>query len=174
MAGLIHIYCGDGKGKTTAATGLAIRAAGSGMKVLFARFLKTEHSSELKILDEIENIEVIHMEKSYGFYKTLTEKEKEEVLIKYRGLWDMVVKKITRGEYQMLVLDEMMAAYNYGILKEKSVITVLKNKPKEMEIVMTGRNPKAELIELADYVSEIQSIKHPFQKGIAARKGVEY
>ena len=76
---LLHIYCGDGKGKTTAATGLAVRAAGSSMRVLFARFLKNEFSGELKILDQIPEIEVLHLEKSYGFFKTLSEKEQEEV-----------------------------------------------------------------------------------------------
>ena len=74
--GLIHIYCGDGKGKTSAATGLAIRAAGTGMKVLFARFLKNEHSGELKVLDAVPEIEVMHLEKSYGFFSTLSDREK--------------------------------------------------------------------------------------------------
>ena len=77
--GLIHIYCGDGKGKTSAAIGLAVRAAGNGMKVLFTRFLKTEDSGELKILDQISRIEVIHLKKSFGFYKTLSEQGKKEM-----------------------------------------------------------------------------------------------
>ena len=83
--GLIHIYCGDGKGKTSAAIGLAVRAAGSGMKVLFARFLKNEQSGELKILDWIPEIEVLHLERSYGFFRTLTDQEKEEVRINRGG-----------------------------------------------------------------------------------------
>ena len=85
--GMIHIYCGDGKGKTSAAIGLAVRAAGTGMKVLFARFLKNEYSGELKVLDAVPQIEVIHLERSYGFFSTLSEKEKAEVKEMYLGLW---------------------------------------------------------------------------------------
>ena len=85
--GMIHIYCGDGKGKTTAATGLAVRAAGSGMKVLFARFLKNENSAELCVLDQIPGIEVIHLPKSYGFYNTQSEEEKAETKQMYEELW---------------------------------------------------------------------------------------
>ena len=109
---LLHIYCGDGKGKTTAATGLAVRAAGSGMRVLFARFLKNEFSGELKILDRIPEIEVLHLEKSYGFFKTLSEKEQEEVREMYGRLWNTILGKISTGDYDMLVIDEFMAAYN--------------------------------------------------------------
>lgn len=85
--GMIQIYCGDGKGKTTAATGLAVRAAGSGMKVLFARFLKNENSAELCVLDQIPGIEVIHLPKSYGFYNTQSEEEKAETKQMYGELW---------------------------------------------------------------------------------------
>ena len=87
IQGLIHIYCGDGKGKTSAATGLAVRAAGCGMKVLFARFLKNEESGELNILDTIPEIKVIHLKRSYGFYNTLSEREKKEVRQMYGKLW---------------------------------------------------------------------------------------
>ena len=85
--GLIHIYCGDGKGKTSAATGLAVRAAGCGKQVLFARFLKNEESGELEILDRIPEIHVIHLERSFGFYRTLTEEEQAEVRQMYEALW---------------------------------------------------------------------------------------
>ena len=92
--GLIHIYCGDGKGKTTAAIGLAARAAGCGMKVLFARFLKNEDSGELKVLDSVPEIEVLHLVRSYGFFNTLTEEEKEEVRQMYGELWERIKKRI--------------------------------------------------------------------------------
>ena len=89
--GLIHIYCGDGKGKTSAAIGLAVRAAGNGMKVLFTRFLKTEDSGELKILDQISRIEVIHLKKSFGFYKTLSEQVKKELFEMFFGLVTLIL-----------------------------------------------------------------------------------
>ena len=172
--GLIHIYCGDGKGKTSAAIGLAVRAAGNGMKVLFTRFLKTEDSGELKILDQISGIEVIHLKKSFGFYKTLSEQGKKEMSEMYFRLWKEILVKSRKEEYVVLVMDEFMAAYNYGLIPNEDAITFLKEKPERMEIVLTGRNPDERLIELADYVSEIKKRKHPFDRGIYARKGIEY
>lgn len=174
MKGLIHIYCGDGKGKTTAATGLAVRAAGTDMKVLFARFLKNEESGELKILDGISNIEVLHLEKSYGFYSSLSDTEQLEMCKMYEELWRTIQKKVTTGDYDMLVMDEIMAAMGYDIIEEKEVLEFLEHKPEKLEVVMTGRNPSVTMIEKADYVSEVGKIKHPFDKKTGARKGIEY
>ena len=172
--GLIHIYCGDGKGKTSAATGLAVRAAGCGKKVLFARFLKNEESGELKILDQIPEIDVIHLERSYGFYSTLSDSEKEEVRSMYRALWSDILNRISDGAYDILVIDEFMAAYGYGLIPRDEALTFLREKPAGLEIVLTGRNPDERLVELADYVSEIRKVKHPFDRGIMARRGIEY
>ena len=166
---LLHIYCGDGKGKTTAATGLAVRAAGSGMRVL-----KNEFSGELKILDRIPEIEVLHLEKSYGFFKTLSEKEQEEVREMYGRLWNTILGKISTGDYDMLVIDEFMAAYRYGLIPNKEAVQFLKDRPDNLEVVLTGRDPSDELLELADYISEVKMVRHPFEKGIRARKGIEY
>ena len=128
--GLIHIYCGDGKGKTSAAVGLAVRAAGCGVKVLFTRFLKNEDSGELRILDEIPGIEVIHLERSYGFYSTLSEYEKEEAGQLYGGLWLNILEKTGTGDYGVLVMDEFMAAYNYGLIEPEAAISFLREKPR--------------------------------------------
>ena len=172
--GMIHIYCGDGKGKTTAATGLAVRAAGCGMKVLFARFLKNENSGELSILDSVPEIEVLHLERSYGFFNTLTDEEKEEVRQMYGELWDRIKERIAGGEFRVLVIDEFMAAYRYGLIGREDALGFLEGKPEALEVVLTGRDPAPELTALADYVSEIRKVKHPFDQGILARKGIEY
>ena len=172
--GMIHIYCGDGKGKTTAAIGLAVRAAGSGKRVLFTRFLKNEDSGELRILDVVPEIEVIHLEKSYGFFRTLTEREQEEARQMYRDVWNCMKAKTAEGGYDMVVIDEFMAAYRYGLIGHEEAAAFLTGKPEGMEVVLTGRNPGPELTELADYVSEIRKVKHPFDQGIMARKGIEY
>ncbi len=172
--GMIHIYCGDGKGKTTAATGLAVRAAGCGMKVLFARFLKNENSGELRILDSVPEIEVLHLERSYGFFNTLTDEEKEEVRQMYGQLWELIREKISGGQFQMLVIDEFMAAYRYGLIGREEALDLLTGKPEALELVLTGRDPGPELTALADYVSEIRKVKHPFDQGILARRGIEY
>ncbi len=172
--GLIHIYCGDGKGKTTAATGLAVRAAGSGMRVLFARFLKNENSAELHILDQISGIEVIHLSESYGFYHTQTEEEKGKTQRMYRDVWRQAIQKVKSGAYGMLVMDEFMAADRYGLIPHEEALQFLKEKPESLEVVLTGRDPAEDLTDLADYVSEIRKVKHPFDCGISARRGIEY
>ena len=172
--GLIHIYCGDGKGKTTAATGLAVRAAGSGMKVLFARFLKNEVSGELKILDAVDGITVLHVDKAFGFFNTLCDREKAEAEETYARLWDTVCDKAVSGHFDLLVIDEFMAAYNYGLIEHNKALAFLESKPEELEVVLTGRNPYEKLIKLADYVSEIKKIKHPFDREIRARRGIEF
>ena len=172
--GLLHIYCGDGKGKTTAATGLAVRAAGSGKKVLFARFLKDEKSGELKILRQIPEIEVLPVEKSFGFFWTLSEAEKAEAKDMYFRLWRTLKEKAESGVYDMLVMDECMAALRYRLFPPEEVVTFLKERPERLEVVLTGRDPDEELLALADYVSEIRKVKHPFDRGIHARKGIEY
>ncbi|MGC4020150.1 MAG: cob(I)yrinic acid a,c-diamide adenosyltransferase [Muricomes sp.] len=172
--GLIHIYCGDGKGKTTAATGLAVRSSGCGMRVLFARFLKNEASGELRILDAVPEIEVLHLNKSFGFYSTLNQEEKELAHKLYGQLWETVMEKVRTGTYDLLVMDEFMAAYGYGLIHHEAALEFLKSKPQSLEVVLTGRNPSEELIEIADYVSEIQKIKHPFDQNIKARRGIEY
>ena len=172
--GLIHIYCGDGKGKTSAAIGLAVRAAGCGRRVLFARFLKNENSGELKILDAIPEIEVLHLEKSYGFFKTLSGEEREEAQRMYARLWAEILERTQREEFGLLVIDESMAAYNYGLIPHEEALRFLREKPEGLEIALTGRNPGPELVELADYVSEIHKVKHPFDRGIRARRGIEF
>lgn len=172
--GLLHIYCGDGKGKTTAATGLAVRVAGSGMRVLFARFLKNEDSAELRILDEISGIEVLHLPRSYGFYRTLGETEREEMHRMYADLWQTITKKAGTGEYDMLVMDEFMAADLYELIPHEEAVRFLKERPKGLEVVLTGRDPAPDLLELADYVSVIRKQKHPYDRGITARRGIEY
>lgn len=172
--GLIHIYCGDGKGKTTSATGLAVRAAGCGMKVLFARFLKDETSGELRILDQIPEIEVLHLHKSYGFYWTLSDREKDEVRIMYVRLWEQICVKVLTDSFDMLVMDEFMPAYQYEMIPHKEAVDFLRHKPEKLEVVLTGQNPSDEILELADYVSDIHKVRHPFDKSIGARRGIEY
>lgn len=172
--GFTHIYCGDGKGKTTAATGLAVRAAGTGKTVLFVRFLKNDCSGELPSLARIPGIVVLNPKKSFGFYSTLSEDEKRECREVYRELWDTAVHTAVSEAYDMLVLDEFMAAYSYGMIGQEKALHFMKEKPEGLEVVLTGRNPSAEILALADYVSEIQKVKHPFDRGIAAREGIEY
>lgn len=174
MKSCVHIYCGDGKGKTTAATGLAVRACGCGKKVLVTRFLKTDHSGEVTALLQLPGITVTPCEKSFGFFSQMTAEQKEEACVYYDQLLKATLKKAETGEYDMLVLDEIMAVCNYGLADETAVRNFLKQRPEGLEVVLTGRNPSKELLEAADYVSEIKKVKHPYDKGIMARRGIEY
>ena len=172
--GLVHIYCGEGKGKTTAATGLAVRMAGYGEKILFTRFLKNESSGELKILDRIEEIEVLHLPRSFGFYNTLNEEQKADLKKMYRAMWEAVKTKIKEEHYNMLVMDEVLHAVRYELITENELVEFLRERPDDLEVVLTGRDPSERLCGEADYISEIRKIKHPYDKGIMARKGIEY
>lgn len=171
--GLIHIYCGDGKGKTTAALGLAVRCSGHGNNILFVQFLKSRPTGELKALTLIPNIEVMRGKENNKFTFQMTAEEKQEVLQKHMELFAVVKDKCQKEKIDLLVLDEIIGACNTGVFDLDELVDFLKNKPAELEVVMTGRNPKETLTELADYVSEICKRKHPFEKGIPARTGVE-
>ena len=171
--GLIHIYCGDGKGKTTAATGLAIRAAGNNLKVLISRFLKNDYSSELSILNAIKNIKVNCSKKDFGFFFNMTDKEKVEASIYYSEQLKSIFNEAFEQNYDVLILDEINVAISLGLVDENLLIELINTKPEHLELILTGRNPTKKLISMADYVSEIQCIKHPYEKGIQARKGIE-
>lgn len=168
---MIHLYCGDGKGKTTAAVGLAVRAAGSGMKVLFVQFFKSGKSSEVEALEKL-GIVTMHPGVHYGRYKTLNEEKKTEVRDSYGELFDAILA--AAAEYDLIVLDEVVSAYNYAMIDGERLTEFLRLEGNRREIVLTGRNPLPELIELSDYVTEMKKVKHPFDGGTAARKGIEY
>lgn len=170
---MIHVYCGDGKGKTTAALGLAVRCAGHGNKVLFVQFLKAWRTGELKSLELFPNIEVLRAKETSKFTFQMNEEEKAQVMQNHMVLFEAVKNKCVAEKIDLLVLDEVVGACDRGVFDKEALIDFLKNKPQELEVVMTGRNPFAEMVELADYVSEICKRKHPKDRGIMARTGVE-
>ncbi|BFK82089.1 cob(I)yrinic acid a,c-diamide adenosyltransferase [Clostridium baratii] len=172
--GLIHIYCGDGKGKTTAAMGLGMRAAGRRKKVLLTQFLKSNKTGELNSIEKLsEFFHVVKGVPAKKFVWNMNEEEKLEVKKEHTNRFREVTKKAIEEEYDLLILDEIIATINRDFVMLSEVIDFLNNKPTGLEVVMTGRNPKEELIELADYVSEIKAIKHPYNKGIKSRVGIE-
>ena len=175
-SGLIHIYTGDGKGKTTAGLGLCLRAAGNGMKVLIARFLKTNNSAELNALAQFQNVKIVANEKSFGFSKVWKNdpEVKRQAISYYSAMFENAVSKIEEGNFDVLMLDEILASVRLGVVDAEQLLSFLKNKPENLEVILTGRDPIPELVEIADYVSEIKKIKHPFDAGIYARKGIEF
>ena len=167
---MIHIYCGDGKGKTTASIGLAVRMAGYGKKVLFMQFLKGSYTGELEILQKNENITVMRCDKNYGFFRSMTDSDKENIIRCHNENLEYVLKNT--DSFDMIVLDEIFTAYNYDLADREKVKKIVEKY--KGELVMTGREPQEWFVERADYVSEIKKIKHPYDKGITAREGIEF
>lgn len=172
MPGLIHLYCGDGKGKTTAALGLALRAAGAGKQVVFTQFFKDGSSSEMEPLAALPGVRVFHADTVRGFYRNMTASQREQAGKDYTALFRQVTQ--AAREADLLILDEIVSACNRGVVPEKLVTDFLREKPARLEVVLTGRNPSAALLELADYVTEMRKLRHPFDRGIGARKGIEF
>lgn len=171
--GLVHIYCGDGKGKTSSAVGLAVRASGYGYKVLMMQFLKSGRSSEMKILEGLDSVTVFDGYCVNKFVGSMTEKEKMQCRENQNDVFAEAVDKVKREKYNVLVLDEVFGAMNTDTLDKSMVLDFIKNKPEDLEVVMTGREPSAEFFEFADYITEMKKIKHPYDAGVNARSGIE-
>lgn len=172
--GLVHIYHGDGKGKTTAAIGLAVRAAGRGMRVLILRLLKTDDSGEVDVLRRIPGITVIPCDRTFGFVSRMSEEQKKEAADYYSAKLKEAFQKTREEKYDMLIADEIMAACNYQMVPEQEILDFLDHKPKQLEVIMTGRNPSQQLKKRADYITEMRLEQHPYVKGVKARLGIEY
>lgn len=175
MKGLVHIYTGNGKGKTSAAVGLGIRAYGRGFKVLMVQFMKSRETGELITLGKLPSgFEIRRGKEMTKFSWEMDEKEISDMKQAMKELFDKTVESVSNGEFDMLIMDELVGTVSIGLIEAKDVIEFINVKPEKLEIVMTGRNAPKELIDVVDYVSEINAVKHPFKKGIEARKGIEY
>ncbi|MGA1845605.1 cob(I)yrinic acid a,c-diamide adenosyltransferase [Deferribacter abyssi] len=167
--GFVQLYTGNGKGKTTAAIGLSIRAAGAGFKVLFAQFLKTAKYNEHNILAQIKNIDM----KTFGRGCLIRGKpENIDYKLVLEGVKE-VKKLINTTQYDLVILDEINVAVYYGLIEKDEILNLIKEKPLSLEIVLTGRYAPKEFIEVADLVTEFKEIKHYFHQGILAREGIE-
>lgn len=171
---MVHIYYGDGKGKSTAAAGLAIRAAGNNMKVMFAQFLKTADSGERAVLDRLDNVTLTVCPSKLKFTFEMTAAEKQQAAAMFRGIFERAAATALSERYDMVVLDEIFDIINEGMLAEADVFAFIANAPNSIEIVMTGHDPSKRFIDAADYVTEMKKIKHPYDKGMGARIGIEF
>ena len=174
MRACIHIYTGDGKGKTSAAMGLALRMAGHGKRVLLAQFLKDGSSGELLALEKLPELHCLRMEEHFGFFWTLDDAEKEKERVAVQRYFAEILEAVEREKPALLILDESIAAYRLGLIPRERFLDFLDRKPEDLELVLTGRDAPEELKARADYVSEIVKRKHPFDAGIPAREGVEF
>lgn len=169
---MLQVYTGPGKGKTTAALGLALRSVGAGKKVFLIQFLKDGRSSEIKAIEKyLPNFKVRAFGRRVFLDKNkLTQKDFELV---QQG-FDLARRAVQSRKYNLIILDEVNLAVSLGLLKEEALLSLVKEVPDQIEIVLTGRQASREIIRLADLVTEMKEIKHYFKKGLKARKGIEY
>ncbi len=171
---MIHVYYGEGKGKTTAAAGLALRALGNGLSVLFLQFMKARASGEITRFSALSGIAVLRNSIDCGFYRNMTEAQKTQMTRMHNENIEKVFALLDKG-CDLLVLDEVFSAYEYNLL-DKSMVRQLYGMAEnnQFELVLTGRRPDAVFIQGADYITEMKKERHPFDRGVSARQGIEY
>ena len=167
--GLVHLYCGDGKGKTTAAMGLALRALGQGMQVVVVQFLKNGTSGELEPLRTL-GATVFSGKPGAKFTFQMNAEEKAQATKENNAR----LAEALQQPCDLLILDEICAARNSGMLDEALAKQAVLERPQHREVVLTGRNPEAWMVEAADYITEMQPRRHPYEQGVPARKGIEF
>lgn len=175
MEKLIHYYYGNGKGKTTAAIGLAVRCAGAGYRVYFCQFLKGNDTSELSILRTVPNLSIHRPQKKYPFTRNMTETDRQEIAMEHSrilGEIEEAAASLAEDVRALIILDEIGKAWSSDLVEKQRVLALLSHR--RAEYVLTGRDLVPELLALADYVTEFTAIRHPYQKGIRARLGIEY
>lgn len=172
MQGKIHLYYGDGKGKTTAAIGLCVRACGAGKKVCFVQFLKEGSSSEISMLRAFGGLEVLFVPQNFGFTFTMDAETKEKAQKEYTALWEKACKMAEKAD--VLILDEVIPAMCASLVSEEAVCTFLRQKPENLEVILTGNTPCRALLDMADYITEMKKERHPFDEGTAARRSIEF
>ena len=189
--GLIQIYTGNGKGKTTASLGQAVRSLGHNLKVLFVQFVKgNSFTGEFLFAQKVEGLTFWQFGRDCMYSSGVRENiiscsECSECFIGKEGPnerdfkivkkgWERVKEEIRKGAYDLLVLDEISLAVKFNLISKEDLIDFLKNKPEELEIILTGRDMPEDIYHLADLVTEMKEIKHPYQKGISARWGIDY
>ena len=167
--GKIHVYTGNGKGKTTAALGLALRAIGTGYKVYIIQFLKAQPYGELKSLKFLPGLEI----KRFGLKTYIRGAGHLKDKIEAQKAIEWAKKVVISNTYNVVILDEVFLAVFFKLIKVDDVLELINKKPKNVELVLTGRKANQQVIKLADYVTEMKEVKHPYQNGEKARKGIE-
>lgn len=168
--GLVHIYTGDGKGKTTAGMGLVVRALGRGLKVKIIQLFKRDTGEQYFF--ENSSIPYIQFKPLHPYFKKYDETQLESLREEFKKFWSDVTKDV--AEYDLVLIDEIWPGVKWGVIDKKDVIDLIKNKGETTELVLTGRDFPEEMTEYADYIHTIKKIKHPYDKGILAREGIEY
>jgi len=169
--GLVHVYTGNGKGKTTAALGQAMRAAGHGYKILIIQFMKGRTYGELVSARKLKNIKIV--QSGTDEFVCKGNLKKKDIDLAARGM-RAAEKAINGMKYDIVILDEINVAMDFGLVPTKDVAKLVKNRPDKVELILTGRNAPKDILKLADLVTEMKEVKHPYRKGIECRKGIEW
>ncbi|MGA1826360.1 MAG: cob(I)yrinic acid a,c-diamide adenosyltransferase [bacterium] len=175
--GLVHVYSGDGKGKTTASLGQALRALGYGLTVLMVQFLKDKDdiSGELHMVKKLApNLKIIRLKQKHPLFLSPQEVDYEALKISVQELFTIAKDAILTQTYDLVILDEINNVLKEGLLRAEDVLDLIRIKPKSVELILTGRDAMPEIIRAADLVTEMRKIKHPLDRGISAREGIEY
>lgn len=169
MEGYVQVYTGNGKGKTTASLGLAVRAAGAGLRVYIVQFLKRGDYSEIKALSQFDNIRI----EQYGHGKFVKGRPSEDDVRAGREGYKKLCDILSAGEHDLVIAEEANMAVTYGLFSEQDLLDLIDQKPGHVELVITGRGASQAVIDRADLVSEITEVKHYYKKGVKARVGIE-
>jgi cob(I)alamin adenosyltransferase len=173
--GMIHVYYGDGQGKTCAAVGLAVRLCGCGGRTLYAQFLKNGKSGELNTLRLLANgIKVLEGEPCTKFIRDMDEQEKARAIAAQQSVFHAAIEAAKTEKFDLLVMDEIIDAVDLQLIKKDELLDFLKQKPETLEVALTGHAIMNEFLDIADYVSEIRKVKHPYDRGMKARRGAEF
>ena len=169
--GYIHVYTGPGKGKTTAALGLGLRAVGAGFKVHMVQFMKGRRYSEIDAIEKIPNFSI----SQHGRDEFVNKQNPEQIDIDLAQEGFKFAKEIVQsGKYDMIILDEINVVMDFNLISLEDILKLIEEKPEKLELVLTGRYAHPEIVKIADLVTEMLEIKHPYQNGIQARKGVDF
>lgn len=168
--GCVHIYTGNGKGKTTAALGLCLRAVGAGFRVYMAQFMKSGDYSELKALKRLDHQVTVEQ---YGTGRFVRDNPSEEDQKAALQGFEAATAALTSGDYQMVILDESLVALHQGLLTREQILAWIDMRPETVELVLTGRNAPSEIIAKVDLVTDMREVKHYYQNGVTARVGIE-
>ena len=169
--GLIQVYTGNGKGKTTAAIGLGLRATGEGLNVYMIQFMKGRRYSEVDAIEKIPNFTLVQ----YGRDEFVSKEKPDQIDIDLaKKGFNHAKKIINEGKFDIVILDEINVAVDFNLIPLKELVKLIEEKPKHIELILTGRYAHPEIVRMSDLVSEILEIKHPYQNGVQSRKGIEW
>ncbi len=172
--GLVHVYTGDGKGKTTAAVGLAVRAAGAGLKVGFFQFFKKPFSGELAVMNRTRNIHTYNLAPMHPRFQYFSREDLKKYREQFERTWKTgVVSRIRQNHYDVIILDEILIGIRDKFIGEEKVLELIGERPVHSEIILTGRYATDRIIDIADIITDMKEVKHPFP-AVKARRGIEY